>query len=332
MDWNKIIIPISLSLLISAKSKLPVLSTQQSIENLRFISKDGKYTYYQRRSGSLILSTNYSVKEVIKGRMGTNYSIISSPERKRLLASQDHDYHYNYSFNADKNIIALNFGGTLPQKLGMGISPRLHMRDTWASFFTTKDQTIHFKNIDGPLLKFDIKLFNKINPYFIPQVVMLDDRRILYTDLNQKGLAGVLLYDRQKKQIKPLFKVESINKKIELCFHKKLYMGIFSLDHTNPGSKIHNIPLDSLDFDNEHVIYQSEKNDLGNLICNLDEKQLYFIQNQTNNEGRQSFEVVEFSLNNKKTKTLSDVKYASQIIQMDGRPLLVYRGKYYILK
>ena len=280
MDLNKVVIFILSLFLMGAKSKLPILSTKQSMDNLRFISKDGKYTYYQRRSGSLVLSTNYSVKEVIKGQIGTNYNIISSSARKKLLVVQDHDYHYNYRFRADKNIIALNFGGILPQKLGTGISPRLHMEDTWASFFKPKKQTIHFKSIERPLLKFDIKLFNKINPFFIPQVAMLDEIRILFTDLNQKGIPGVLLYNRQKKEIKPLFKASYPHEKIELCFHKKLFMGFFSLDDAKSGSSIREIPLESLDFSEDNVVYRSERDDIGNLICSLEDEYLYFIQNQ----------------------------------------------------
>ena len=44
--------------------ELPEISTKQAISNLRFISKDGKFTYYQRRSGSLLLSTNLKVKKL----------------------------------------------------------------------------------------------------------------------------------------------------------------------------------------------------------------------------------------------------------------------------
>ena len=332
MDLSKAFVLILSVFLIGAKSNLPILSTKQSIDNLRFISKDGKYTYYQRRSGSLVLSTNYSVKEVVKGQMGTNYTVISSSARKKLLVTQDHDYHYNYRFHGDKNIIALNFGGVLPQKIGSGMSPRLHREDTWASFFNPKKQIIHFKNIKRSLLEFEIKLLNKINPFFIPQVVMLDKRRVLYTDLNPKGIPGVLLYDRQKKEIKPLFKGKNPHEQIELCFHKKLHMGIFTMDNAKTGSNIREIPLDSLDFSSDNVIYRSGSDDIGNMICNLEDDRLYFIQNQSDHKGREVFEAVELSLEDKKIKVLSDLQYASQIIQMDGMPLLPYRGKFYILK
>ena len=38
------------------------------------------------------------------------------------------------------------------------------------------------------------------------------------------------------------------------------------------------------------------------------------------------------SLKDKRIKTLSDIQHAAQIIEMDGRPLLPDRGRFYILK
>ena len=53
---------------------LPVLKTKQSLNNIRFISSDGKLTYFQRRSGDLQLSKNY-----------LNYEIYESLKYLRLL-------------------------------------------------------------------------------------------------------------------------------------------------------------------------------------------------------------------------------------------------------
>ena len=58
-------------------TQLPTLKAKQSLDNIRFISKDGKYTYYQRRSGNLQVSTNYSNEEVLDGEKHTEYFIHS---------------------------------------------------------------------------------------------------------------------------------------------------------------------------------------------------------------------------------------------------------------
>lgn len=321
---------------ISARSKLPLISTKQSVSNLRFISKDGEYTYYQRRSGPLALTTSYETREVIKGQFGANYHIFSSPTRKKLLVAQELHFHTHYNPRAPQNIMALDFGGITPQKLGQGLSPRLHLADTWVSFFSSHNQILYFKNIKNPPLKFQIKLRVKKNPYFIPQAVMLSEQRVLYTDLNDEGLLGILLFERQKSNITSLSKGKSANENIEICLHRgSLYIGRFPLDDAPLGSEItrHFLPhLNSKDFKGE-VLYRSPKADIGHLICHVSDTHLYFIQNQSSEaRGRRSFEAVELELASQKVRVLSDLKYVTQIISMDGKLLIPYHGDYYILK
>ena len=315
---------------LESKSKLPMLTTKQSIDNLRFISRDGKYTYYQRRSGSLVLSTNYSNKEVIKGSKGTVYNIISSPHRKKLLVAVKKDFHSRYRFRSDGNIMILNFGGDTYKKAGVGVYPRLHLKDSWLSFFDSRNQTIFFKKIDNLLLGFEIKLGNRINPYFIPDVVMFDKKRILYTDLNKEGVFGIVLYDRLKNKTKVLYKASSIHHQVNLCFHKDLFVGVFPMDLSHGKSFILKLSPDNLVFSKK--IYESKKRDMGNMICDRDDNFIYFVQNQGMEKGKDIFEVVRLSLKNRQIETLSDVKYASQIIQMDGLLLLPWRGDFYVLK
>lgn len=330
MEFIRILVLFFISL--DGKSKLPVLTTKQTIDNLRFISRDGKYTYYQRRSGSLVLSTNYSNKEVIKGQKGTSYNIVSSFHRKKLLIVQKKDYHSRYRFQPDGKIFILDFGGAVSKKAGEGLNPRLHLKDTWLSFFNSNEQTIYLKKIDNLLLKFEIKLNNKINPYFIPHVIMLNEKDILYTDLNREGVIGIVLYDRQKNKMKILHKTASIHHQVELCLHENLYIGIFPMDMSPSGSSILKLSSDNLVFSKGEKIYESTKRDLGNIICDRDDKFIYFVQNQNVGTGKDVFEAVRISLKDRKIDTLSDVKYASQIIQMDGRLLLPWRGDFYILE
>ena len=44
---------------VQAKIVLPELLAKQAVSNIRYLSQDGKFTYYQKRSGSLLFSSNY---------------------------------------------------------------------------------------------------------------------------------------------------------------------------------------------------------------------------------------------------------------------------------
>jgi hypothetical protein len=42
---------------------LPTLQTKQELNNLRYLSRDGKISIYRKYSGSLELATNYATQE-----------------------------------------------------------------------------------------------------------------------------------------------------------------------------------------------------------------------------------------------------------------------------
>ena len=89
---NTMILKIFLTLVFStslqAKIVLPELLAKQAVTNIRFLSQDGKFTYYQKRSGSLLFSSNYKVIEMIKGQIGTQYTVIGTPARKKIIVMQ----------------------------------------------------------------------------------------------------------------------------------------------------------------------------------------------------------------------------------------------------
>ena len=62
--------------------ELPILMTKQDLNDIRYISNDGKFTYYQQPFGNLIFSTNYGVKEVIKLKPRTQFKLISTNSKK----------------------------------------------------------------------------------------------------------------------------------------------------------------------------------------------------------------------------------------------------------
>ena len=118
-----------------ARTILPEFITKQDISNLRFVSHDGKFTYYQRRSGALLVSTNYSVKKILQGKINSNYLVSSTPTRKSLLIVQDESFHSFLSLRKLTKIYTADFDGQNIVLLGEGVNPRLHLSDSKVSYY-----------------------------------------------------------------------------------------------------------------------------------------------------------------------------------------------------
>ncbi len=333
MDLNKFLLFIFTIFFAKVSySQLPELLTKSDIKNIRYISKDGSITYYQRRSGNLLLSTNYKVEEVLNSSLGSQYQIYSSEHQKNLIIELDNNFHTFYSIRHLKDLYSLKAGSKGATPIGKGVSPQLHLEDTWVSFFDPFQKKIFFKNIKSKALSFSIKIKNTLNPFFIPHAVMLNEYSILYTDINNKGINGILKFDRNTKKISPLFKSSHHSQRLELCLASHdLFIGEFGINKNRSGSTIAKISLLNFNIDRAEIIYQSNNNDLGQLKCNYQKESLYFIKNISLENGRIQSDV--FSLNYKKKikKRVSHLKYVSQLIVMGKRLLIPHRGKFYVL-
>jgi hypothetical protein len=328
-----IIFILSFANLTSVEAKaLPELMAKQAINNIRFLSQDGKFTYYQKRSGSLLFSTNYKVQEMLKSTIGTEYNIFASPSRKKILVTQNPNFHNFYSLRAKEKIYILNYGESTPREVGYGVSPQLLLNDQWISYYDPYTKVISFENTTNSALKFSIRLNNRINPYFIPNVLMSDDNTIYYTDLGENGTVGLLKFERNTAKSEIVFNAKTPMIKAEICLSDdKLILGLFGIHGSQQGTILSASPLPLKDFDKRETIYKSELNDTGHLLCNYDKKNIAFIKNfgSVNNP---SYDIAELEVASKKLTPLSEIKTISNIINMDGTLLTQERGKYYIVK
>lgn len=314
------------------RSKLPVLRTKQALNNLRFVSQDGKFTYYQRRSGALLLSANYQVSEVLAGTIGTQYTLSATPLRKRILISQNLNYHDYLSVRHSQKIYVVSYGSDAPQFVGEGLYPTLHLEDEWVSYFDAKTRKLHFRHLSNQALKFEIKLNNTRNPYFVPQVVMLSDSTVVYTDLNQLGFTGLLVYNRTSDKAELITKTNQVDQKLEFCLNSDYFYKLTSgLNDSSFGTQIHRSPREGFLKNEPTLVYQSKQNDLGHLECHVKNDRLYFIKNTSEEQDNETYEVAELLLKDNQVKVLSDLNYATQMINLDGRLLVPYRGDYYVI-
>jgi hypothetical protein len=315
-----------------AKNILPELIAKQSTNNIRLISQDGKLTYYQKKSGSLFLSTNYKVSELIKGAADSQYTLVVGDFQKKIAISQNENFHNYFSLRNPENIFLADYGTLSMHKVGKGLNPKLHLGDSWLSYFNPMEHTINFEHTTNSALKFSIRSINQINPYFIPEIVMADDNTVYYTDLGDNGIPGIIEYKRNISKTEIVFKATSPMVKFELCFdHSTLYFLQYGINSNPEGTSIAQITYPFKDFKQRDIFYTSKLNDLGHMVCSYLEESLYFIKN-TGSADVAAFDIAEFIFASKKLNFLTDYKTATSLINMDGTLLTYDHGSYFILK
>ena len=306
------------------KTLLPEFITKQDASNLRFVSRDGKFTYYQRRSGALLMSTNYNVKKILQGKMNSHYLVASSPTRKKLLITEDENFHTFLSLRKLKKIYTANFDGDNLTLLGEGVNPRLHLDDSRVSFYNPYKKIITIARAHIAGSQHHINIMAGRNPYFYPQIAMLDVNTIFFTDLNKRGLPGIIKYSKNDKKLVNIYKIPTQNKKIELCKKgNQIIVGEFGLDPIESHSHISLLTPPEY---KRTIVYKSEYNDVGNMVCSIKGNFVYFIKRLSSGT-----EAARLNLESRSVEIISDISHATQIVDMDSNLLLPYQGKYYIL-
>jgi hypothetical protein len=314
-------------------ANLPPLKTKQSLTSLRFISYDGKITYYQKTNGSLLVSTNYDVKEILTLKPGTHFKLNSQGLNKRIVIEADENYFNDLNFSKHNKIYITDYNSKSAVKIGDGINAEMQNDENWVSYFDLKEKTIYVVLARSPAKKYQIKLNNPVNPYFIPQVNMINDDYILYTDLNEKGETALFLYVTVDQQFKTVFKSPTSASHLNFCYNsKKLIVGNFGHFDTDKGSQIYDIDITNiLNTPKASIIYNSDLEDIGNLVCTEDN--VFFIKTIKEIEelNYKTSEVVSMDLKTKSISVISNLEHVTQIINMAGRLLIPLRGEYFVL-
>jgi len=316
-----------------AETKLPELITKQDKKNIRYISDDGKYTYYQRSNGIFQFSTNYKVEEVIKLAERTQFNLIAGNSHKFMILEANEHYNDYLSLNSKSKLYIIEYGTKNIKKMAKGIPIGLHLKDVYLSYYDPYSRSLVVQSHLNPSIKTTIKLANTINPYFIPQVVMTDIDTIIYTDLNSQGIPGVLIHKINSGKTQILEKLDTPNKQIEICLKgNKLFLAEYGLDPLTSGSSISYFKTKKLSLDTQTPIYQSEENDIGSLKCNFDDHSIYIVKTARSENGKITYDAVEINVDTKNIQNLSDIHFVTSLVVMDGKLLIPYQNKHYVIK
>jgi hypothetical protein len=322
------------SLEVLGKSVLPKLKTKQSILNIRYLSNDGKTTYFQNGSGEFFHSKNFKNKKLLSLKKRSHFLTFVSQTKKRIAVEVDQSFHDNLNFNKLNDIYVGEFDGKELYNLGKGISPKLHLQDKWLSFFNPINKEITFTNLENPKEKVNLVLMNKVNPYFRPITAVVGEL-LLYSDINKKGYSAIMSYNRVTKQFAPILKTKAPGMKVEICFlNNVMVIGEFSLYDLNRGGSISVIDTFSdPKLAAPQIVYSSSLSDIGNLRCQMSEKKVFFIKS-LQEDLRINYrisEVVSLDIGTGAVKLRSDLKKVTQILKLDDRLLIPMRGDFYVV-
>lgn len=306
---------------------LPELITKQDATNIRYLTRDGKFTYYQRRSGDLLLGTNFNVTEVLKSEMGTQYNVIGHQDGNWLVIRQVNHYHRSYDPRLNGKIYRVKRGEINTIELGEGVAPELHLNGAWVSFYEPHTRLINFKSLDNPQIGFNIQTPSKLNPFFFPSASMTDDQTALYIDMNEKGESALIRFNRIDGKTKVLFKPDGVARRLELCAgFGKVYLGAFPYQQMQGASEIWEIDKDK---GPSKPLYASSVPDLGHMVCNHTEGKIFFSKGFKQGESIRH-DIHALTLSNGETQAISDLRYATQVINHDGLLLIPFQGKYLV--
>lgn len=314
-------------------AELPRFLTKHSPETLRYISTDGRYAYVQKRTGVLGLVSSFRSVDFLVDTNANDFLVKGSRFKNRLVIESVPNAHEEMSLVKMHKIFVVDYGNTVTREVGQGRNARLHMRDEWITFYDPIEKIIHIQNLVTQK-KFEIKLSKKANPFFLPEVEMVSSKAVVYTDINEQGFAAIVSFDLTTKKSSIIYKSSQSATRIELCGHEGyLALGEFPYDGVSRGSKISMIEIgEMVNLAGYTAIYSSVEQDIGNMVClpNV----IYFVKtmNQDKQLNYKVTEAVKLDLKTQNIEARSSLKNVAQLIEMDGRVLIPFRGDFFVLE
>jgi hypothetical protein len=294
---------------------------------------DGRYAYVQKKPGVLGLVSSFRSIDFLSEANGSTFLVKASRFKNRLAIESIPNFHDQMSLLKNHKIFVVDYGNTVTRLVGNGRNAKLHLKDEWISYYNMIDRVLVIHNLVTQK-KFEIKLSRKANPFFIPEIEMITAKSLIYTDINENGFGAVVAYDLENLKSSIVYKSSQSGTRLELCQNDGyVALGEFPYDGVARGSKIMGLPITaSVNLTGLVSIYSSAEQDIGNMVCLP--KDLYFVKTVSQDKDLNYKVTDAVALNLKKTSITakSSLKAVNQIIEMDGRVMIPFRGDFYVIE
>lgn len=307
---------------------LATINTKQALENIRFISNDGDITYFQKNSGSLYVSKSYSTKQIFQDIKFTQYSVISSPSKKKVVISKDKNYFSELNLKKENDLFVADYGTINTSQIGRGTQPELHLDDTWVSFYSEDKNHLFFQSLLIPQKKYTIPTTASPNSFFQFSRVMIEESMIIYTDETNDKFSQVILIYPQTNQKQVLYQSSFQGASLSLCRDQNyIVISEFSKNDINKGSSIMVANTkESPALKKINTVYNSKSNDLGQSLC-LDGK-IYFLKSSGEKRIFPKQDLFSIDLKTSTITRHTKNRNLQSLFAMDKRIITVIPGEY----
>jgi hypothetical protein len=314
-------------------SNPPKLLTKHAIDSIRYISMDGRFAYVKKRQGVLGIISYYRSVDFLSDAQGSDFIVHTSKSNVRTLIEIIPNTHTNFNFFKMNKILVAKYGETETKEVGKGMNAQLHLGDEWMSYYDPYLQIINIQNLVTQK-KYQIRVSKKPNPFFAPDVFMINPEVVIYSDINEQGISAVLTYNLLTQKGSVIYKASQNGTGLELC-HGTGYLAIgeFPYEGVNRGSQILKVKTTkSFNLASYETVYSSLDQDLGNMVC-LDQA-IYFVKtmNQHGRLGIKNTEAAKLNLKDNTVTVRTSLNYVTQLLEMDGRVMAPYRGDFYVIE
>lgn len=330
MGFSKYVLPFLL-IASAAAEEAPKLLTKHGVDSIRYISMDGRVAYVNKRPGVLALVGFFRSKDFLTEAQTSDFIVHASEDRVRTLFEVVPAIHTEYNLLKDHKILSAKYGDTDAKEVGSGQQARLHLADEWMSYFRPKEKEIVIQNLVTEK-KYTILLSPKPSTFYVPEVIMPNAETVVYTDVNDKGLAGVISYNLKTAKSNIIYKASQTGTRMEICQGESFFaLGEFPYEGITRKSQIL-LMKSRTNLNSYETLYSSLDQDLGNIACS--NRAVYFVKtlNQDKKLGLKKTEVAEIEVKTGKVKIRTDLSYVSQVFNMDGRILAPFRGEFFVLE
>lgn len=322
-------------LLISSFSyaqRLPELLTKHAPETLRYISADGNTAYVKKNNGVLGLVVGFRNSDFMADKTYSDFLVTDSHDGVRLSIEVIPEHHRELNINKVHQIFVTRRGQDKPTEIGFGRYPQLHLEDEWISFYNPQTQQITLKNV-VTTKEYKITLSKKSNPFFFPTYAMNSSSHFVYTDINDRGMAVLNLFDLNTNKSSQMLKASQPGTFFEVCQHQNYFaVGEFPYEGIRRGSRILNYTKSPSRPSGFTTLYSSNDSDVGNMVCAKDA--VYFVKTTSYDSAlvTKKTEVARINLADSKLEIKTALENVTQLIRMDGRILVPFREKLYVVE
>ncbi len=307
------------------ESVLKEIISKQALYNIRFVSFDSSFTIYQKHTGDLFLSTNYSVKKILHSEHNTQFSVIGERTSKNMIIKKRSNYHQEFNPNKEDEIFHFpyNLEGEV-KLLGKGIKPQLHQQGNFISYYIPTKKSIMIHKLSLPTKTYTISVKTSANPFFQPILKMQNEENIILYEQNSSGLGEVSVLNLETKEKTLLKKLGGYQQRLEMCLtNNNLYL--FQSGYIESKTHLSSIVQFNPEMKTETPLYQAKLIDLGQIACNTEKNHIYFLKNFGTKE-KKYFDVAKLNLQEKTVTRITQEDYITSLYEMDGRLIAVNDG------